>query len=185
MATICGISIWIIKVKNKSEQFRRNETVRICLFWWANRDSNPGPTGYEPVALTNWAIGPHIAVLFLDSFNILPQSGAFVNSFLKKIGCFFNLFWDSQKFRTSSIFSPPLTYILLPPSGTNNILRRNKNEELKNQIYRASFRVHFSSSDAYRLFRQTKRRNLNAIASSTIPIHQSNAIRESRERKER
>ena len=21
--------------------------------WWANRDSNPGPTGYEPVALTN------------------------------------------------------------------------------------------------------------------------------------
>jgi hypothetical protein len=22
-------------------------------FWWAFRDSNPGPTGYEPVALTN------------------------------------------------------------------------------------------------------------------------------------
>ena len=22
-------------------------------FWWAIRDSNPGPTGYEPVALTN------------------------------------------------------------------------------------------------------------------------------------
>ena len=21
--------------------------------WWAFRDSNPGPTGYEPVALTN------------------------------------------------------------------------------------------------------------------------------------
>ena len=21
--------------------------------WWAIRDSNPGPTGYEPVALTN------------------------------------------------------------------------------------------------------------------------------------
>mgnify|MGYP006945373241 CR=1 FL=1 len=21
--------------------------------WWTNRDSNPGPTGYEPVALTN------------------------------------------------------------------------------------------------------------------------------------
>ena len=28
------------------------------VIWWANRDSNPGPTGYEPVALTNWAIGP-------------------------------------------------------------------------------------------------------------------------------
>ena len=27
-------------------------------YWWcANRDSNPGPTGYEPVALTNWANG--------------------------------------------------------------------------------------------------------------------------------
>ena len=23
------------------------------LTWWAFRDSNPGPTGYEPVALTN------------------------------------------------------------------------------------------------------------------------------------
>ena len=26
--------------------------------WWTIRDSNPGPTGYEPVALTNWANGP-------------------------------------------------------------------------------------------------------------------------------
>ena len=24
-----------------------------AFFWWAFRDSNPGPTGYEPVALTN------------------------------------------------------------------------------------------------------------------------------------
>ncbi len=23
------------------------------FIWWAIRDSNPGPTGYEPVALTN------------------------------------------------------------------------------------------------------------------------------------
>ena len=23
------------------------------IVWWAFRDSNPGPTGYEPVALTN------------------------------------------------------------------------------------------------------------------------------------
>ena len=28
--------------------------------WWTFRDSNPGPTGYEPVALTNWATGPHM-----------------------------------------------------------------------------------------------------------------------------
>ena len=26
---------------------------------WTFGDSNPGPTGYEPVALTNWAKGPH------------------------------------------------------------------------------------------------------------------------------
>ena len=25
---------------------------------WTLRDLNPGPTGYEPVALTNWAKGP-------------------------------------------------------------------------------------------------------------------------------
>ncbi len=24
-----------------------------AFFWWAIGDSNPGPTGYEPVALTN------------------------------------------------------------------------------------------------------------------------------------
>ena len=27
-------------------------------FWWALTDLNRGPTGYEPVALTNWAKGP-------------------------------------------------------------------------------------------------------------------------------
>ena len=27
--------------------------------WWAIRDSNPRPSGYEPDALTNWANGPH------------------------------------------------------------------------------------------------------------------------------
>ena len=26
--------------------------------WWAYLDLNQGPTGYEPVALTNWAIDP-------------------------------------------------------------------------------------------------------------------------------
>ena len=27
--------------------------VRLTCVWWANRDSNPGPSGYEPDALTN------------------------------------------------------------------------------------------------------------------------------------
>ena len=26
---------------------------RMINKWWGIRDSNPGPTGYEPVALTN------------------------------------------------------------------------------------------------------------------------------------
>ena len=30
-----------------------NTCVLHILFWWAIRDLNPGPTGYEPVALTN------------------------------------------------------------------------------------------------------------------------------------
>ena len=29
------------------------------LKWWIVRDLNPGPTGYEPVALTNWANDPY------------------------------------------------------------------------------------------------------------------------------
>ena len=29
------------------------------LIWWAFTDSNRGPIGYEPTALTNWAKGPN------------------------------------------------------------------------------------------------------------------------------
>ena len=36
------------------DEFGRGEIVENSpLCWWAIRDSNPGPTGYEPVALTN------------------------------------------------------------------------------------------------------------------------------------
>ena len=31
----------------------------LLFWWWAIRDSNPGPSGYEPGALTNWANGPY------------------------------------------------------------------------------------------------------------------------------
>ena len=34
----------------ENKKGRRKPTFFI---WWTNRDSNPGPTGYEPVALTN------------------------------------------------------------------------------------------------------------------------------------
>ena len=40
----------------ESEIKEKNLKVSInleVLTWWAFRDSNPGPTGYEPVALTN------------------------------------------------------------------------------------------------------------------------------------
>ena len=37
----------------------------ISPFWWAYWVSNPGPSGYEPDALTNWAIGPHWFLIFI------------------------------------------------------------------------------------------------------------------------
>ena len=42
---------------------------RFLWIWWAFRDSNPGPTGYEPVALTNCANGPCIAQRYYFSIN--------------------------------------------------------------------------------------------------------------------
>ena len=42
------------KIKSK-----RHPLDAFYFLWCANRDSNPGPTGYEPVALTNWAIGAY------------------------------------------------------------------------------------------------------------------------------
>ena len=45
-----------------AETFHKASYVRRCKkpssHQWTFGDSNPGPTGYEPVALTNWAKGP-------------------------------------------------------------------------------------------------------------------------------
>ncbi len=56
----CGLmilknSVWFKTnaVNKQSPNFCQQAEVRTLLFWWAIRDSNPGPTGYEPVALTN------------------------------------------------------------------------------------------------------------------------------------
>lgn len=38
---------------NKSEPIAYRHKVRIYSLWWGLRDSNPGPVGYEPNALTN------------------------------------------------------------------------------------------------------------------------------------
>ena len=77
-------------VMNSANTKGRHVVSPLCV-WWANRDSNPGPTGYEPVALTNWAIGPHYAVPFYDGLNILPLSFLFVNSFLEKSPIFLSV----------------------------------------------------------------------------------------------
>ena len=53
--------------------------------WWAFRDSNPRPTGYEPVALTNWAKGPLAIASIILSYMYL-----FVNIFFCFIKDFFN-----------------------------------------------------------------------------------------------
>ena len=48
-----AVEIRISVEKDKSEPVPDWEKVRIIFAWCTNRDSNPGPTGYEPVALTN------------------------------------------------------------------------------------------------------------------------------------
>ena len=48
-----AVEIRISIEKDKSEPVPDREKVRIIFAWCTNRDSNPGPTGYEPVALTN------------------------------------------------------------------------------------------------------------------------------------
>ena len=44
---------------NVFTQKKNRYNMYLFFFWWTVRDSNPGPTGYEPVALTNWANGPN------------------------------------------------------------------------------------------------------------------------------
>ena len=49
--------------KEDSEEERRKNGRHFAvsaIFWWTIRDLNPGPTGYEPAALTNCANGPQI-----------------------------------------------------------------------------------------------------------------------------
>ena len=56
--------------------------------WWAFRDSNPRPTGYEPVALTNWANGPN----FNAGIDIVSQVVADqVSSTLKSLTSVFGM----------------------------------------------------------------------------------------------
>ena len=41
---------------NKNGQMSKKRSTKaetFVLFWWASQDLNPGPSGYEPPALTN------------------------------------------------------------------------------------------------------------------------------------
>ena len=44
---------------------KRQDLDPVFFVWWGIKDSNLGPTGYEPVALTNWANAPYFATLLL------------------------------------------------------------------------------------------------------------------------
>ena len=54
--------------------------------WWAFGDSNPGPSGYEPDALTNWAKGPYP--------HLSPSLGYYIRM-ARKMQAFFSI---SKKF---------------------------------------------------------------------------------------
>ena len=43
---------------NKSEPMTNRHKVRIILFWWTRRGSNPGPPACEAGTLTSWATPP-------------------------------------------------------------------------------------------------------------------------------
>ena len=72
--------------------------------WWAIGGSNPGPTGYEPVALTNWANGPYrgipkhgyyttgIWICQVISKNN-PSDFWFFKTFFEKGVAFFSVLW--------------------------------------------------------------------------------------------
>ena len=64
-------------------------------FWWAFRDSNPGPTGYEPVALTNCATSPYLFIFFGKHPKKVYQKNVFLSIVFEKF---------TQKNRLMNIF---------------------------------------------------------------------------------
>ena len=50
--------------------YRANIINFVPYGWWAFMDLNRGPTGYEPVALTNWANGPNNQELLYHKLRI-------------------------------------------------------------------------------------------------------------------
>ena len=71
---------------------------------WTFGDSNPGPTGYEPVALTNWAKGPKI----IAPAGTKPMIG------LEPITCWLQISC-SANWATSALMTPTGIEPVLPP----------------------------------------------------------------------
>ena len=65
----CALTSWAIDPYGGDKEIRTLDPLRArqvlsqlsyTPIWWTIRDSNPRPTGYEPVALTNWANDPFL-----------------------------------------------------------------------------------------------------------------------------
>ena len=74
-------------------------------FWWTIKDSNLGPTGYEPGALTNWANGPTVLIpYYYNTFERICQ-GVFEKNFQNSL---ISELADSQsKFHCGIYFGNP------------------------------------------------------------------------------
>ena len=53
-------TLWFVVKYSNPTELLSHLYIEVFCNWWAHLDSNQGPTGYEPVALTNWAIGPSL-----------------------------------------------------------------------------------------------------------------------------
>ena len=84
------------------------------IIWWAFRDLNPGPTGYEPVALTNWAKGPYSknAATQVTAISLAPPVGFEPTTLRLTAGCStVELRRHKQGIRLSESLVLALTYL--------------------------------------------------------------------------
>ena len=76
----------------------------LFVWWWALRDSNPGPSGYEPEALTNWAKGPYkkTPVPLNWGFPLAPQVGLEPTTLRLTAAC--STGWAIEKYKKVGIY---------------------------------------------------------------------------------
>ena len=82
---------------------------------WTCGDSNPGPTGYEPVALTNWATGPHMkADERTRTVNLLITNQLLCQLSHIGIFCFYMLHRSIGRAQASLVCSPLIDKVNKP-----------------------------------------------------------------------